>query len=113
MLEPDKRRTFPETGPLTDWNSDIVKNALKTPSNYCLKILREGGAAGNLFGDEIIPKMAEMNENEAERLKYILMRYLKPTISPNILGELYSFTNTARLLLSDSYTKDLNIILSD
>ena len=87
MLEPDKRRTFPETGPLTDWNSDIVKNALKTPSNYCLKILREGGAAGNLFGNEIIPKMAEMKENEPERLKYILMRYLKPTISPNILGK--------------------------
>jgi len=79
------RRTFPETGPLTDWNSEIVQNALKSPKNYCLKILREGGAAGNLFGDEIISKMAEMEENESERLKYILMRYLKPTVSPNLL----------------------------
>jgi len=79
------RRTFPETGPLSDWNSEIVKNALKSPQNYCLKILREGGAAGNLFGDEIISKMAEMEENESEKLKYILMRYLKPTVSPNVL----------------------------
>ena len=79
--------TFPETGSLTNWNSEIVQNALKSPQNYCLKILREGGAAGNIFGDEIISKIAEMRENESERLKYILMRYLKPTVSPNLLGK--------------------------
>ena len=72
---------------MTDWNSEIVQNALKSPQNYCLKILREGGAAGNLFGDEIISKMAQMENDESERLKYILMRYLKPTVSPNLLGE--------------------------
>ena len=72
---------------MTDWNSEIVQNALKSPQNYCLKILREGGAAGNLFGDEIISKMAELEQNESERLKYILMQYLKPTVTPNLLGK--------------------------
>ena len=77
---------------MTDWNSEIVQNALKSPQNYCLKILREGGAAGNLFGDEIISKMVEMEENESERLKYILMQYLKPTVSPNLLGKLFQLS---------------------
>ena len=35
------------------------------------------------------PKMAEMQQNESERLKYILMRYLKPTVSPNVLGKFF------------------------
>ena len=66
-------------------SAPIVQDALNHPENYCLKILREGGAAGNLFGEEIMPKLKEMEENIDERSKYILMRFLKPAISENYL----------------------------
>ena len=70
---------------MEDFNNPIVQAALKNPENWCLKILREGGAAGNLFGEEIMPKLKEMEENIDERSKYILMRFLKPAISENYL----------------------------
>lgn len=96
-LKAKLRMTFPETALLTDWNSEIVQNALRSPQNYCLKILREGGAVGNLFGSEITSKMAEMKNNKSERLRYILMRYLKPIISPNFLGK-YQYRFLVRII---------------
>ena len=50
-------------------SAPIVQDALNHPENYCLKILREGGAAGNLFGREICSKMEEMKSNTDERSK--------------------------------------------
>ena len=60
--------------------------AKSRPEKYCLKILREGGAAGNLFGTDISEKLKEMETVHAERAKYILMRYLQPVQSTNVLG---------------------------
>ena len=79
------KSTFPETCSLEDFTNPIVQAAFKNPENWCLKILREGGAAGNLFGQEIMPKLKEMEKNIDERSKYILMRFLKPAISENYL----------------------------
>ena len=79
------RQTFPETCSLKDFSSPLIKEAQKNSKNFCLKILREGGAAGNLFGNEIESKLAEMETNTQERSKYILMRFLRPVESENIL----------------------------
>ena len=58
-----------QTSSLEDMSAPIVQDALNHPENYCLKILREGGAAGNLFGREICSKMEEMKSNVDERSK--------------------------------------------
>ena len=40
--------------------------------------MREGGADGNLFRDEIVPVLEEMERNEELRSKYVLMKLIKP-----------------------------------
>jgi len=79
------RQTFPETCSMEQWDDPLIKDSKLNPEKYCLKILREGGAAGNLFGKEIIQKLNEMETDIPARSKYILMRYLRPVESENIL----------------------------
>ena len=81
--------TFCQLGDLDDFDSELVKEALKNPKSFCLKILREGGAEGNLFGEEIIPKLEEMKLNKDVRKMYILMKRIEPDTKPNVLGQLY------------------------
>ena len=81
--------TFCQLGDLDDFDSELVKEALNNPKSFCLKILREGGAEGNLFGEEIIPKLEEMKTNKDARKMYILMKKIEPDTKPNILGQFY------------------------
>ena len=67
--------------------SELVQDAMKNPELYCLKILREGGAEGNLFGKEIIPKLEEMKENSSIRNMYILMKKIEPDVVENTLSK--------------------------
>ena len=85
--------TFCQLGDLDDFDSELVKEALKSPEGFCLKILREGGADGNLFGEEIIPKLEEMKTNKDVRKMYILMKRIEPDTKPNVLGNIcYTIT---------------------
>jgi len=77
--------TFCQLGDLDDFDSELVKEALNNPKSFCLKILREGGAEGNLFGEEIIPKLEEMKTNKDVRKMYILMKRIEPDTKPNVL----------------------------
>jgi len=70
---------------LTDWDDVRIINAKNNPSDYCLKILREGGADGNLFRDEIIPILSQMETDLELRTKYILMKLIKPEIVENTI----------------------------
>ena len=79
--------TFCQLGDLNDFDSELVKEALNNPKSFCLKILREGGAEGNLFGEEIIPKLEEMKTNQDIRKMYILMKRIEPDTKPNVLGQ--------------------------
>lgn len=81
--------TFCQLGDLDDFDSELVKEALNNPKSFCLKILREGGAEGNLFGEEIIPKLEEMKTNKDVRKMYILMKRIEPDTKPNVLGQFY------------------------
>ena len=81
--------TFCQLGDLDDFDSELVKEALNNPKSFCLKILREGGAEGNLFGEEIMPKLEEMKTNKDVRKMYILMKKIEPDTKPNVLGQLY------------------------
>jgi hypothetical protein len=55
---------------LENFDSDMIQAALSNPEDFCLKILREGGAEGNLFGEEILEKLGEMKRG--------MYRYAKP-----------------------------------
>lgn len=50
-----------------------------------MKILREGGADGNLFREEILPVLTLMEENEELRTKYVLMKLIKPEENGNTI----------------------------
>jgi len=52
-----------------------------------VKFYREGGAEGNLFGEEILEKLGEMKNDEKIRKMYILMKKIYPDIGENILGD--------------------------
>ena len=80
------RETCCQFDTLEDLSSPLVKTARANPRNFCLKILREGGADGNLFGDEILPKLEAMETNSQIQKMYILMNKIEPDTSDNILG---------------------------
>ena len=71
---------------LSSLSSPAVQAALDQPERYCLKILREGGAEGNLFGAEIVPRLEEMKQNEEIAKMYILMEIIDPNVIENTLG---------------------------
>ena len=100
--------TFCQLGDLDDFDSELVKEALNNPKSFCLKILREGGAEGNLFGEEIIPKLEEMKTNKDERKMYILMKRIEPDTKPNVLGQFYFLKCSAE----DPTLKDRPFILT-
>lgn len=70
--------TFCETFELVDWSDTRIKNAMLNPEKFCLKIFREGGAKGNVFGSEIVPILTEMKTNLELRKKYVLMKLISP-----------------------------------
>jgi len=70
---------------LSSLSSPAVQAALDQPERYCLKILREGGAEGNLFGAEIVPRLKEMKQNEEIAKMYILMEIIDPNVIENTL----------------------------
>ena len=71
---------------LSSLDSETVKAALSQPERYCLKILREGGAEGNLFGREIVPRLGEMTTKPEIAKMYILMEKIEPNVIENSLG---------------------------
>ena len=85
---------------MDDFNSELVQEAINNPSSFCLKILREGGAEGNLFGEEIIPKLEEMKTDKNLRKMYILMKRIEPDTKPNVLGKISSLAFLAEILIN-------------
>lgn len=77
--------TFCEMVETTRWDDPRILAARNNSADYCLKILREGGADGNLFRDEIIPVLDEMETDFELRTKYVLMKLIKPEVVMNTI----------------------------